>query len=63
MCIFPSAHIDTSSVSKEETVTDENSAAAVLEKDKNRKGYQSTIATSGMGISEKANVLKKQLGS
>ena len=59
----PSINTSTATVTKSATTSAADTAAEQLEKQKQRKGFQSTIATSGQGVTGAANTLKTQLGS
>jgi len=59
----PSINTSTTTVSKADTTSAADTAAEQLEKQKKRQGFQSTIATSGQGVTSAANTLKTQLGS
>lgn len=64
MCIFkkPKVASTPEAVSKEAVSTEDASATQNLE-EKKRKGFSSTIATSGLGVTNQANVKKTQLGT
>lgn len=51
-----------STVTKADNTSAEDTAATALEQQKKRQGFQSTIATSGAGVTDAANVAKTQLG-
>lgn len=51
-----------STVTKADNTSAEDTAATALEQQKKRQGFQSTIATSGAGVTGPANVAKTQLG-
>lgn len=63
--LFGTPSIETTTVTpvKSESVSQEDAVGSQLEQEKKRRGFQSTITTSGTGVSSTAPVLKTQLGS
>lgn len=48
---------------KSEVVSTEDAITTATETEKKRKGFTSTVATSGMGVTDTANTKKTQLGT
>ena len=64
MCFFSAPKIQTPDTPKKENVTStEDMSAITAEQEKRRKGYSSTIATSGSGLMDPAMIKKVTLGS
>lgn len=59
----PSIQQSTVAPTRSESVSNEDAVTSQLEQQKKRRGFQSTIATSGSGTQSQANTLKTQLGS
>lgn len=64
MCIFGTPKMKTIDAPKRENVvnSDQDAAAAAAENEKKRNGFLSTIATSGTGLMDAANIKKVHTG-
>lgn len=47
---------------KTDVVSNENSVSTQMQQERRRRGFQSTVATSGMGVASSAPIKKTQLG-
>ena len=67
MCLFKPPKVETKTIEQpiRENVVDTktDSAAAIAESEKKRKGFQSTVATTGSGLFDPAPIKKVTLGS
>jgi hypothetical protein len=63
MCFFKPKAPKVPDMPKTETIdTTSTAITAEAEKAKRRKGFTSTIATSGLGVADQANIRKKYTG-
>ena len=64
MCLFNPPKMEKVEMpARKDVVTNEDMAAVSAEQEKRRRGYQSTIATSGGGLFDAAPIKKVTLGS
>lgn len=64
MCLFKTPKVaKQEQPTKEVAVSNEDAINTQLEQEKKRRGFASTIATSGQGVTGQANVKKTQLGT
>ena len=67
MCLFSAPKVETKETpaqpTREAVTSQEDPSRIIAEQEKKRKGFQSTIATSGSGLFEQAPIKKVTLGS